>query len=203
MKKLHLLFILLSILSSANLCAQKMKIVRCTTPTIIIGGIKCNVGDTFDKDAPISWISSKQVMIAKDEKGELVRFAASNKKEKDSFIAKLMNRQTQNLSTREFGADGIDGIYIIDKKLSLPTGLEADKKYKIELHFIVDGKNRIYKAKLNADNSSMTIKKNIFDGRYENIIDAKIIAFENGSDKEILLSEDIKFVHIERALIPE
>ncbi len=202
MKKICFLVILLTF-SSAIACAQKMKIVRCTTPTIIIEGVKCHIGDTFDKDAKITWVSSKQVMIAKDEKGQLLRFAASQDKKGDPFMTKLMNKQNQSLSTRDFATEGIDGIYILDKQLCLPTGLDSDKKYTVELHYTADGKERIYNARLSAGNASMTIKKKIFDGKYTNIIKAKAIAREKGKNKEILLSENIQLVHIERAIMPD
>ena len=180
-----------------------MKIVRCTTPTIIIEGVKCRIGDTFDKNAQITWVSSGQVMIAKDEKGLLIRFAASQNKKKDSFMTKLMNKQNQSLATRDFDAGGIDGIYILDKELCLPTGLDSGKEYTVEVHYSADRKERIYKAQLSADNSLMTIKKKIFDGKYTNIVKAKIIAQEKGKEKEILLSDNIQFVHIKRAIMPE
>ena len=43
------LFLTFLFFCSTVVNAQKMKIVRCTTSNIVIGGVKCVVGDTFDK----------------------------------------------------------------------------------------------------------------------------------------------------------
>ena len=196
------LFLIFLFFCSTVVNAQKMKIVRCTTSNIVIGGVKCVVGDTFDKKSKIVWESPKQVLIAKDEKGRLVRFSASDKKANDSRGSNLINKQYQGLSTRDFDKKGIDGSYIMDDELFLPTGLDAEKKYIVELLYELDGHNRCYKAKLTADNSCMVIKKKIFGGRYEEPIKARIVARVKNGNKELLLSDNVELVHINKAIMP-
>ncbi|MBR5276693.1 MAG: hypothetical protein IKU35_06135 [Bacteroidaceae bacterium] len=203
MKKIYYIFILFIIFSTGTVSAQKMKIIRCTTPTIIINGEKLTIGDTFDKNSKISWISSKQVLIAKDPNGYMVRYTSSQETEKSTFFTSVLNTQYKELSSRDFDTNGIDGKYIIDKQLILPTGLNADTKYTVELHYTIDGKENIYKAKLSADNSTMIIKKKIFNNKYKETIKARIIAYDKKSNQEILLSNNIEFIHIERAIIPD
>lgn len=179
-----------------------MKIVRCTTSSIVIGGVKCVVGDTFDRKAEISWESPKQILIAKDEKGRLVRFSASAKKVNDSWGDNLINKQYQSLSTRDFDAVGIDGSYIMDSELILPTGLDDEEKYVVELLYKVGNQNKCYKAKLTSDNRFMVIKKKIFGGKYGQAIKVKIVARGKADNKELLLSNNVELIHIDRAIMP-
>ena len=198
--RFFLLFFLLILTVTVN--AQKLKIIRCTTSSIIIGGVKCVVGDTFDKESKITWESPKQVLIAKDEKGRLLRFSASDKKANDSWNGNLINKQYHGLSTRDFDVMGIDGSYIIDKELLLPTGLDAEKKYVVEIFYELNNQDRCYNAKLTSGNSFMIIKKNIFDGKYEEPIRVKIVARDKMSNKELLLSNNIELIHVNRAIMP-
>ena len=162
MKKIYYIFILFIIFSTGTVSAQKMKIIRCTTPTIIINGEKLTIGDIFDKNSKISWISSKQVLIAKDPNGYMVRYTSSQETEKSTFFTSVLNTQYKELSSRDFDTNGIDGKYIIDKQLILQTGLNADTKYTVELHYTIDGKENIYKAKLSAD-PSLKLDKSSLD----------------------------------------
>lgn len=203
MKKAYSILILSLIFSIGIVRAQKMKIVRCTTPTITINGKKCAVGDTFDKNDNISWTSFKQVLIAKDEKGQLVRFAAPKSTENKSLVTSMLNTQHKELATRGFETVNIDGEYIIDKELSLPTGLKAGRKYMVELTYTINGENYTYKPKLSSDNSTMLIKKNIFKGETRKIIKPKIVAYDKSNGKRILISNKIEFTHIDRAMMPE
>ena len=93
MKKIYYLFFV-TILSffTTSVTSQQMKIVRCTTPSIIINGKKCVKGDIFDKNSKISWVSAKQVFIAKDEKGHLVRFAATEDENYCFSLSKMINK---------------------------------------------------------------------------------------------------------------
>ena len=172
---------------TTNIAAQQMKIVRCTTPTIIIGGKKCARGNTFDKKEKISWVSSTQVLIAKDEKGRLVRFAATEEKKSGFSVSKAMNKKHQRMATRDFGNTGIDGTYIIDDKIVLPTPLDPNKKYTIEIRYTIDGETTVYKAKYLAKNATFTIKKDIFIKGLNHIKKAEIYACEEGK-KDICLS---------------
>ena len=203
MKKAYSILILLLIFSTSIINAQKMKIVRCTTPTITINGKKCAVGDTFDKNDNISWTSFKQVLIAKDEKGQLVRFAAPKSTENESLMTTMLNTQHKELATRGFETVNIDGKYIIDGELALPTGLKSGNKYNVELTYTIKGESYTYKAKLSADNSTMLIKKNIFKGETKEIIKPKIVAYDQKNCKRILISNKIEFTHIDRAMMPE
>lgn len=201
-RNLYFGVIILFLFSSVTVNAQKMKIVRCTTSSIVIGGEKCVVGDTFDRKAEISWESPKQILIAKDEKGRLVRFSASDKKVNDSWGGNLFNKQYQSLSTRDFDAVGIDGSYIMDNELILPTGLDVGEKYIVELLYKVGGQNKCYKAKLTSDNRFMVIKKKIFGGKYDQMIKVKIIARRKADNKELLLSNNVELIHIDRSIMP-
>lgn len=202
MKKAYSILILLLVFSTGIISAQKMKIIRCTTPTITINGKKCAVGDTFNKNDNISWVSFKQVLIAKDENGQLVRFAAPKSDEKESLMTTMLNTQHKELATRGFETVNIDGKYIINNELTLPTGLEAGNKYNVELTYTIKGASYTYKAKLSADNSAMVIKKNIFKGQTQEIIKPKIVAYDKKNCKRILISNNIEFTHIDRAIMP-
>ena len=202
MKRFHFIFLTaLLAFFTTNIAAQQMKIVRCTTPTIIIGGKKCARGNTFDKKEKISWVSSTQVLIAKDEKGRLVRFAATEEKKSGFSVSKAMNKKHQRMATRDFGNTGIDGTYIIDDKIVLPTPLDPNKKYTIEIRYTIDGETTVYKAKYLAKNATFTIKKDIFIKRLNHIKKAEIYACEEGK-KDICLSRNIELLTIERAMQP-
>lgn len=202
MKGLHLtLAVVLLVFFTTSVAAQQMKIVRCTTSTIIIDGKKCARGDTFDKKSKISWVSAKQVLIAKDEKGRLVRLAATEEKKSGFSVSKAMDKKHQRMSTRDFDNAGIDGTYIIDDKLVLPTPLDPNKRYTIEVRYTANGKKEVYKALYSVKNATMIIKKEIFGKEHNRIIKAEIYACPKGG-KDICLSRNIEFMTIERAMQP-
>ena len=93
---------------------------------------------------------------------------------------------------------GVIKKYILNNKENLLIKIEPSAlKWNIQ-----NGRLLVDNLKLTADNSCMVIKKKIFGGRYEEPIKARIVARVKNGNKELLLSDNVELVHINKAIMP-
>ena len=183
--------------------AQNMTIKRLTTPTINIGGKTLKVGDSFSRQSVVNWANDKQAMIAQDAAGKMYRLAAASVQGKPGFsFEKLLGIQKnyQHLSTRALGDDvEIDGEYIIEDKVEIPTGLDDEVEYEVELLFKDGDELKTYKPQLSLDKTSAIVKSDIFDGCNAKELKVKMFAIPKG-DERFCISEDIVLISFDNCL---
>ena len=56
----------LFVVVAVTLCAAKYKIVKLSTPTIVIGGKSCKVGSVFDDKEDIRWTTDNQILCGRN-----------------------------------------------------------------------------------------------------------------------------------------
>ena len=65
--------VILLVLYSAGIYAQQVKIIKCNTPTVNVGGKDLSVGSSFDKNSSIKWSSKTQVVMVRNTDGRVIR----------------------------------------------------------------------------------------------------------------------------------
>lgn len=197
-----LLSLVVAFLLSFSTNAQSLTIKRLNTSTINIGGKTLKVGDSFNRLDVVNWASDKQALIAKDASGKMYRLSAASVQGKPGFsFEKLLGIQKSynHLSTRALGDDDIDSEYILDDVVSIPTGMDEDVDFKINVVFIVDGVNHNYTAKLSEDKSEFFIDRDIFKDIAPQEIKIKFLCTPSDDDM-FEIASDVTLIPIELAI---
>lgn len=105
MKRIFSLSLLLVVAVTA--CAAKYKIVKLSTPTIVISGKSCKVGSVFDEKDNIKWSSDDQILCARNTTDGTYKYFAARafKAHKVSTVVEYL--RTNKMSTRSGGFDQV------------------------------------------------------------------------------------------------
>lgn len=177
--------------------AQQVKIIKCNTPTINVGGKDLSVGSSFDKNSSIKWSSKTQVVMVRNTDGRVIRLAASQSDSGDQdVVSKLLQKQYAHLSSR--GDEFPGGNYYVEDSLAIPIDLEEGIRPELELVYTVNGQSKTYQPILSKDGKSAIIKKEIFQNLKEHKIECKLIGKIDGdvidlSDPMILIPIEYSF----------
>ena len=96
----------LFVVVAVTLCAAKYKIVKLSTPTIVIAGRTCKVGNMFSEKDLIKWSSDEQVLCARNMDDNTYKyFAAKAFKARKASTAYDYLLHTHKMSTRSGGFD--------------------------------------------------------------------------------------------------
>ena len=184
----------------AGIYAQQVKIIKCNTPTVNVGGKDLSVGDSFDKNNAIKWSSKTQVVMVKNTDGRIVRLAASLSEDgSQDVVSKLLQKQYAHLSSR--GDEFPGGTYYVEDTLIIPIDLEEGIRPELELIYSIKGEAKIYKPLLSKDAKSAIITKDIFLSVNEHKIECKLIGIIDGDIIE--LSEPMVLIPIEYSIDEE
>ena len=179
---------------------QEMKIARLNTPSVNIGGKECKVGDTFTKASIVNWKDSKQVIIAKDPKGKLFRMSAAAANGKSGYsVEKLLGleKSYKHLSSRSIEDEvEVAGEYIIEDVVVIPTGMDDETPYTIEIIYIEDGKAVSYVPTLTDDKTGAIVDMGIFKGQTPKTLKVKMMCTPEG-DEEFCVSDEITIVPLD------
>ena len=122
---------------SVGIYAQQVKIIKCNTPTINVGGKELIVGNSFDKNSAIRWSSKTQVVMVRDTDGRIIRLAASLSEDgSQDIVSKLLQKQYAHLSSR--GDEFPGGTYYVEDSLAIPIDLEEGIQPELELIYLTD-----------------------------------------------------------------
>lgn len=188
-----------------NLCcavsyAQQVKIVKCNTPTINIGGQNLSVGNSFDKNSTIKWSSKTQVVMVRNTDGRVIRLAASLSEDgSQDIVSKLLQKQYAHLSSR--GDEFPGGTYYVEDSLAIPIDLEEGIHPELELIYTIKGIARTYNPILSKDGKFAVITKELFQNVDEHKIECKLIGKIEGDVVE--LSDPLILIPIEYSIEEE
>ena len=179
---------------------QSMKISRLNTPSVNIDGKECKVGDTFAKSSVVNWTDSKQTIIAKGADGKLIRMSAAAAGGKSGFsVEKLIGLQKtyKHLSSRSIQDEvEVTGEYIIEDTVVIPTGMDEETPYKIEILYSSDGKTVSYSPELTKDKTGAIIDMSIFQDKTPKTIKVKMMCMPEGDDA-FCVSDEITIVPLD------
>ena len=174
--------------------AQQVKIIKCNTPTVNVGGKDLSVGNSFDKNSAIKWSSKTQVVMVRNTDGRIIRLAASLSEDgSQDIVSKLLQKQYAHLSSR--GDEFPGGTYYIEDSLTIPINLEEGIRPELELIYSINGKAKIYKPLLSKDAKSAIVTKEIFQNIDDHKIECKLIGKIDGDIIE--LSDPMIIIPIE------
>ncbi len=198
-KNLLPLLVLVSTLANA----QDLKIFRLNTPSINIDGKECKVGDSFTKASKITWSDAKQVIIAKDSSGKLLRMSSAAAEGKSGYsVEKLLGLQRtyKHLSSRTVEDEvDVSGEYILDEEVLIPTGMEKEDVFKIELLYTKGNEPRSYTPVITDDKSHVIVDRGLFLGDSPHTLKVKMMCYPD-DDEPFCVSDDIQIVPLEDAL---
>ena len=179
---------------------QSLKIARMNTPSVNIDGKECKVGDTFTKSSVVNWTDSKQTIIAKGADGKLIRMSAAAAGGKSGFsVEKLIGLQKtyKHLSSRSIQDEvEVTGEYIIEDTVVIPTGMDEETPYKIEILYNSDGKTVSYSPELTKDKTGAIIDMSIFQDKTPKTIKVKMMCMPEGDDA-FCVSDEITIVPLD------
>lgn len=177
--------------------AQQVKIVKCNTPTINVGGKDLCVGNSFDKNSTIKWSSKTQVVMVRNTDGRVVRLAASLSEDgSQDIVSKLLQKQYAHLSSR--GDEFPGGTYYVEDSLAIPIDLEEGVRPELELICSIKGQAKKYKPLLSKDAKSAIVAKDIFKDVDDHKIECKLIGKIEGDIIE--LSDPMVLIPIEYSI---
>ena len=180
--------------------AQQVKIVKCNTPTINVGGNELSVGNSFDMNSTIKWSSKTQVVMVRNPDGRVIRLAASLSEDGvQNVVSKLLQKQYAHLSSR--GDDFPGGTYYVEDSLAIPLDLEDGILPELELIYTIKGEVKKYKPILSKDTKSAIVAKELFQDVDEHKIECKLIGIIDGD--VIDLSDPMILIPIEYSLDEE
>ena len=180
--------------------AQQVKIVKCNTPTINVGGNELSVGNSFDKNSTIRWSSKTQVVMVRNTDGRVIRLAASLSEDGiQDVVSKLLQKQYAHLSSR--GDDFPGGIYYVEDSLAIPIDLEDGILPELELIYTIKGEVKKYKPLLSKDAKSAIVTNDLFKDVDEHKIECKLIGIIDGD--VIDLSDPMILIPIEYSIDEE
>ena len=201
MNKKNLLPLLVLVSTLAN--AQDLKVFRLNTPSINIDGKECKVGDSFTKASKITWSDAKQVVIAKDSSGKLLRMSSAAAEGKNGYsVEKLLGLQRtyKHLSSR--GAEDeseVSGEYILDETVKIPTGMNKEDEFKIELLYKDGTEQHSYSPVITDDKSFIVVDRKLFFGNNPHTLKVQMICHP-AEWEPYCISDEILIVPIEDAL---
>lgn len=105
MKRIFSLSLLLFV--AVTLFAAKYKIVKLNTPTIVIAGRTCKVGNVFDGNDPIKWSSDDQVFCARNMDDNTYKYFAAKAFKAHNAKSVFEYLRTNKMSTRSGGFDQV------------------------------------------------------------------------------------------------
>ncbi len=197
MKYIFLLFLVNCI---ANISAQEVKILKCNTPTVNVGGKNLTIGNSFDKNSTIRWSSPNQVVIIRNSDGRIIRLAASHSESgSQEIVSKLLQKQYAHLSSR--GDDFPGGTYYVEDSLFIPIDLEEGIRPELELIYSIKGQTKNYKPLLSEDAKFAIVTKEIFQNVDEHKIVCKLIGKIEGEIIE--LSDPMILIPLEYSIDEE
>ena len=189
--------IILLVFCCACIYAQQVKIIKCNTPTVNVGGKDLSVGNSFDKNSTIKWSSKTQVVMVRNSDGRVIRLAASLSEDgSQDIVSKLLQKQYAHLSSR--GDEFPGGTYYVEDSLSIPIDLEEGIRPELELIYTINGRAKIFKPILSKDGKAAVISNAIFQNVNERKIDCKLIGKINGDIIE--LSDPMILIPIEYSI---
>lgn len=196
------LFLVLFAFMATVSFGQSMKIARLNTPSVNIDGKECKVGDTFTKSSVVNWKDTKQVIIAKDADGRLLRMSAAAAEGKSGYsVEKLLGLEKtyKHLSSRSIEDEiEVAGEYIIEDSVIIPTGMDAETPYKIEILYNREGKTISYSPKLTEDKTGVIVDTTIFKDMTPKTIKVKMMCMPEG-DEAFCVSDEITIVPLDDA----
>lgn len=194
-----LFFVLFAFMATVSY-GQSMKIARLNTPSVNIDGKECKVGDTFTKSSVVNWKDTKQAIIAKDATGKLVRMSAAAAGGKSGYsVEKLLGleKSYKHLSSRSIQDEvEVAGEYILEDEVIIPTGMDAEIPYKIEILYNSEGKTLSYYPKLTEDKTGAIVNMDIFKGSTPKTIKVKMMCMPEGDDA-FCVSDEIVVVPLD------
>ena len=185
---------------SVGIYAQQVKIIKCNTPTINVGGKELIVGNSFDKNSAIKWSSKTQVVMVRDTDGRIIRLAASLSEDgSQDIVSKLLQKQYAHLSSR--GDEFPGGTYYVEDSLAIPIDLEEGIQPELELIYSIKGQAKIFKPLLSKDAKFAIVTKELFQTVDEHKIECKLIGKIDGDIIE--LSDPMILIPIEFSIDEE
>ena len=185
---------------SVGIYAQQVKIIKCNTPTINVGGKELIVGNSFDKNSAIRWSSKTQVVMVRDTDGRIIRLAASLSEDgSQDIVSKLLQKQYAHLSSR--GDEFPGGTYYVEDSLAIPIDLEEGIQPELELIYSIKGQAKIFKPLLSKDAKFAIVTKELFQTVDEHTIECKLIGKIDGDIIE--LSDPMILIPIEFSIDEE
>lgn len=189
--------IILLVFCCACICAQQVKIIKCNTPTVNVGGKDLSVGNSFDKNSTIKWSSKTQVVMVRNSDGRVIRLAASLSEDgSQDIVSKLLQKQYAHLSSR--GDEFPGGTYYVEDSLSIPIDLEEGIRPELELIYTINGQAKTFKPILSKDGKAAVISNAIFQNVDEHKIECKLIGKIDGDVIE--LSDPMILIPIEYSI---
>ena len=189
--------IILLVFWCACIYAQQVKIIKCNTPTVNVGGKDLSVGNSFDKNSTIKWSSKTQVVMVRNSDGRVIRLAASLSEDgSQDIVSKLLQKQYAHLSSR--GDEFPGGTYYVEDSLSIPIDLEEGIRPELELIYTINGQAKTFKPILSKDGKTAIISNAIFQNVNEHKIECKLIGKIDGDVIE--LSDPMILIPIEYSI---
>jgi hypothetical protein len=189
--------IILLVFCCACIYAQQVKIIKCNTPTVNVGGKNLSVGNSFDKNSTIKWSSKTQVVMVRNSDGRVIRLAASLSEDgSQDIVSKLLQKQYAHLSSR--GDEFPGGTYYVEDSLSIPIDLEEGIRPELELIYTINGQAKTFKPILSKDGKAAVISNAIFQNVDEHKIECKLIGKIDGDVIE--LSDPMILIPIEYSI---
>lgn len=195
-------FIAFSIITASG---QQLKIKRINTPNVNINGKLLKVGDSFNKQDVINWANDKQALIAQDGAGKMYRLSASVVKGQKGFsFEKLLGLQKSymHLSSRDLGDEvEVGGEYIIEDSVEIPTSLDNEVDYVVELTYVDNDVVNTYRPALNETKTAAIVRNDIFCGK-PRVLKLNMYIIPEG-EEALLISNEITLIPLDIALRTE
>lgn len=161
-------------ISTGSAVAQQVKIIKCNTPTVSVGGKELGIGSSFDKESTIKWSSPSQVVMVRNSDGRIIRLAAKlSDNGSQDLVSKLLQKQYAHLSSR--GDERPGGEYYMEDTLKLPIDLEEGFDIKLELVCKEADRTFVYTPSLIDNGKYALIRENVFDGVKEHRIECRLV----------------------------
>lgn len=184
---------------------QQLKIKRINTPNVNINGKLLKVGDSFNKQDVINWANDKQALIAQDGAGKMYRLSASVVKGQKGFsFEKLLGLQKSymHLSSRDLGDEvEVGGEYIIEDSVEIPTSLDNEVDYVVELTYVDNDVENTYRPALNETKTAAIVRNDIFCGK-PRVLKLNMYIIPEG-EEALLISNEITLIPLDIALLTE
>ena len=184
---------------------QQLKIKRINTPNVNINGKLLKVGDSFNKQDVINWANDKQALIAQDGAGKMYRLSASQAKGQKGFsFEKLLGLQKSymHLSSRDLGDEvEVGGEYIIEDSVEIPTSLDNEVDYVVELTYVDNDVVNTYRPALNETKTAAIVRNDIFCGE-PRVLKLNMYIIPEG-EEALLISNEITLIPLDIALLTE
>lgn len=103
----HIISLSLLLFVTATVCAAKYKIMKLSTPTIVIGGKSCMVGSVFDDTDDIKWSTDDQILCARNTNDGTYKYFAAKAFKSHNAKTAFEYLRTNKMSTRSGGFDQV------------------------------------------------------------------------------------------------